>query len=101
MNKSFPEKYSKGYIKQMIKPKKYFEEYYMLRPPKCDVIDSEGNRCSNIGVHEVGNMNLLCNYHYNKLLQIEERHKQEKKRYRQIGIYRPEIKPPEPSEEGG
>jgi len=103
MDNSFPEKYSKEYIKQMMNPieqKEYFEKYYMLQPPKCDVIDSNSIQCSNTGRHEIGKGKLLCNYHYNELLQIEERHKQERKRHRQIGVYMPEIKPPESQDEG-
>jgi hypothetical protein len=82
MSKSFPEKYSKRYIKQIMNPMEqgeYFEKCFLLHPPKCDVIDPNGIQCSNIGRHEMGRGKLLCNYHYNELLQIEERHKQEKK----------------------
>jgi len=54
MDETFPEKCSEEYIREIkemesISSEEYFEKYFLLKPPKCDVKDYEGNRCSNWG----------------------------------------------------
>jgi len=64
------------------------QDFLLLHPPKCDVKDFNGKQCSNPGVHDVGNNNCLCTYHYNELLQIIARQKAEEKERKRWAIYK-------------